>query len=81
MWKSFFKEMEKNAFMAGTALIGGFTAMDIGSQAKEQQNRLKLTPLRQNNQFKLQNPNQYQFEGGKHTSLKNTTSPSSSLYR
>ena len=80
MWESFFKEMEKRAFLLGTSMIGGLTAMDIGTQTKQQQERLKLTPLRQENQYKLKGPNQYQFEGGKHTDLKKTVSPHVSLY-
>ena len=80
MWESFFKEIEKRAFMLGTSIIGGLTAMDIGRQTKEKQKKLKLTPLRQQTQYKLMNPNQYQFEGGKHTDLKKTTSPHTSLY-
>lgn len=80
MWESFFKEMEKRAFMIGTSVVGAATALDIGSRVKEQQARLKLTPLRENNNFQLQGTNQYQFEGGKHTDLKKTTSPHTSLY-
>lgn len=81
MWEAFFKEMEKRAFIAGTAILGGLTALDVGNQTKEQQSRLKLTPLKQQNNYKLQGTNQYQFEGGKHTDLKETTSPHLSLYR
>jgi len=80
MWSSFFEEMEKRAIPLGTALVGGFTALDIGNKVKEQQENLKLTPLRQNSQYKLQGANRYQFEGGKHTDLKETISPHLSLY-
>ena len=80
MWESFFKEMEKRAFLAGTAIVGGITALDVGSKTREQQNKMKLTPLKEQGNFQLQGTNQYQFEGGKHTDLKETTSPSSTLY-
>jgi len=80
MWNAFFKEMEKRAFLIGTAVMGAATALDIGSRVKEQQSKLKLTPLKEQSNFQLQGTNQYQFEGGKHTDLKETTSPNSTLY-
>ncbi len=80
MWESFFEELEKRSVLLGTAMVGALTAGDIGRQTREQQAKLRLSPLRQQSQFKLNNPNQYQFEGGKHTDLKETTSPHLSLY-
>lgn len=80
MWESFFREMEKRAFLMGTAAVGALTAMGVGGEAKRRKEELSLSPLRQQNQYKLQGANQYQFEGGKHTDLKETTSPHVSLY-
>lgn len=79
MYKTFFKEIEKNAILMSAA-IGALTASDVARQTREQDARMRLKPLRQDSQYKLQGSNQYQFEGGKHTDLKETTSPHLSLY-
>ena len=79
MWKAFFREMEKRAII-GPALIGGLTAMDIGRQTRQMQQKTKLTSMGQNRNYELGSPYQYQFEGGKHTNFKTLRSPHQPLY-
>ena len=71
-------ELEKSAIV-GSLAVGGLTAWDIGGQVKDLKKRVKLTPPNSGSNV-LGGSHQYQFEGGKHTSLKPTTSPHSSLY-
>lgn len=82
-WKAPFysamHEMDKTAIVQ-SLIFGGLTAMDVGSQAKEMKKNVQLNPLKRDTQFKLAPPSSYQFEGGKHTPLKETRSPSFSLY-
>ena len=83
MCDSFFKEMEKRALF-GTLAYGGIESYFAGSRVKEQHDKMKLTPPTphgQDSQFKLKSPNQHQFEGGKYTNLKETTSPHVSFYK
>lgn len=79
--KNFAEEIEKVGFLGniGSMAFGGMTAWDLHGQSKELRERARLRPLMPSTR-KLRNPQQYQFEGGKHTSLKPTTSPHSSLY-
>lgn len=77
---NFFKELEKIAIPIGGAIVGGLTAWDINSRVKENKEITKLTPASPPGQVALNNPNQYRFEGGKHTSLKRTTSPHLSMF-
>lgn len=82
-WKPHFfsamHEMDKTAIV-GSLVFGGLTAMDVGTQAKQMKQNVQLNPLQRDSQFKLAPPGAYQFEGGKHTSLKATQAPSFSLY-
>jgi hypothetical protein len=83
MWNYFFKEMEKRAFGVGgmmTGLMGAMTAKDISTQLKEQKKKMTLQPPEQLSEYQVGTPNQYQFEGGKHTELKETTMPNSTMY-
>jgi len=82
MWKSFFEEMEKRA-IAGAIMplaMGAFAVNDINSRIKENKEKMSLSQ-NQGSQFKLSSPTDYQFEGGKHTDLKNTVTPNMSMYR
>ena len=86
-WKqSFFaamRDMDKTAILGalgGPLLMGGFSAMDVASQAKEMKQKVQLNPLKRDSRFKLAPPSAYQFEGGKHSPLKDTRMPHTSLY-
>jgi len=91
IWKqSFFKVINDDApsiekvALIGAAFAGAITLSDIHSQLKETRGKAQLgIPMGKNpadSQFKLQSPYQYQFEGGKHTSLKPLTTQHSPLY-
>jgi len=71
---SFKKEMEKKSFVTA-ALTAGFGAMEMNSNLSEAKGMTKLNPLRNNKSYKLSSPNQYQFEGGKHTNFKSINKP------
>jgi len=76
--KHFSEEIEKKGIL-GSLVIGGLTAWDASGQVKELKSKVKLAPPKSGTNV-LGGSQQYQFEGGKHTSLKPTTSPHSSLY-
>lgn len=82
-WKeSFFtemKEMDKTAIV-GTLLMGGLSAMDVASQTKEMKQKVQLNPLQRDANMKLAPPQAFQFEGGKHSPLKDVRTPHFSLY-
>lgn len=83
-WKPyFFAEIRKTAGMGMGLLMGGLTAMDVKSQIAEEKSKMKLQPLNplsHDSSMKLRPSSSYQFDGGKHTSLKETKSPHFSLY-
>jgi len=87
-WKKyFFREMEKEALLGGLIMGGvniGASAMEASSQIKQYKQKAQLgAPMASNpatSQFKLQSPNAYQFEGGKHTNFKSVMPNQFPLY-
>jgi len=53
----------------------GLMASGIKSSAKENLVKARLTPLDQDESYKLQSPYAYQFEGGKHLPTKPVIGP------
>ena len=86
MFNAFFREMEKRSGVGGMvfpALWAASTSSDIAAKTKEDsfKNQAAIKPLRQSSNYKLGNPNQYQFEGGKHLDATQTQTPNMSIYR
>jgi len=89
--KDFLNHIEMNKLaigaLVGPALIGGLTVMDVAGETQRRKGMVQLNRSTkpagvsgQINQYKLGGPQNYQFEGGKHTNLKTVQTPHSSIY-
>jgi len=66
------KPLIKSAGMMGNTLMSGMTLMGLKSDMAEQDQRSQQMPMVDQNQFTLQSPYSYQFNGGKNLPTKPT---------